>query len=173
MDIVVFIQNAFDTFLQSHFFAALKIFLSIYTVVLIIDIILLLSFRDLGEIVRQGKYGTALVPKMTKPEMNKQWSKIETRLKSGNISEYKVAILEADGIIEGVLKDIGYDSGADMAQKIEMLRVTQPDDAEMIDEVHRMRNRIVFEQDYHPDLKEAESALEKYKSYLKKFDYFQ
>lgn len=173
MDILTFIQTTFDAFLQSYFFAALKIFLSIYTAVLIIDIVLLLSFRDLGEIVRQGKYGTPLVPKMSKAEMNKQWTKIEERLRSGNASEYKVAILEADAIIEGVLKDIGYDSGADMAKKIEMLRVTQPSDAEMIDEVHQTRNRIVFDQDFQLDHSQAEKAIETYKTYLKKFDYFQ
>lgn len=173
MDILTFIQTASDAFLQSYFYAALKIFFGIYSIVLILDIILTLSFHDFGEIVRQGKYGTSLVPTLSKVEMKKQWDKVEQRLGSGNPSEYKVAILEADAIVEGILKDTGYDSGADMAQKIEMLRVTQPDDAAMIDEVHRIRNRIVFEQDFHLDHAQTEKALETYKSYLKKFDYFQ
>jgi uncharacterized protein YutE (UPF0331/DUF86 family) len=173
MDILIIIQTAADAFLNSYFFAAVKIFFGIYTIVLIVDIILILSFRDIRKELRQGSYGTGLVPSVSKSTMHKQWSAIEDRLKSGNISEYKVAILEADNIVEGILKDIGYNSGADMAQKIEQLGMMQPEDAAMLDEAHKIRNRIVFEQDFHPDLDQTRKILENYKNYLKKFDYFQ
>lgn len=173
MDILTFAQTAFDGFFNSYFFAALKIFFAVYTIVLIIDIVLILSFRDLRGELRQGSYGTSLVPSLSKSEMNKRWGKIDERLHSGNLSEYKVAILEADNIVEGILKDIGYDSGADMAQKIDQLEMMQPDDAAALKEVHQIRNRIVFEQDFHIDLGQAKQSLETYKDFLKKFDYFQ
>lgn len=173
MDILTFAQAAFDGFSHSYFFAALKVFLVIYTVVLIIDIVLILSFRDLRSELRQGSYGTSLVPSVSSSDMNKKWTKIEERLKSGNISEYKVTILEADNIVEGILKDIGYDSGADMGQKIDQLEMMQPDDAAALKEAHQIRNRIVFEQDFHIDLNQTKHVLEIYKDFLKKFDYFQ
>lgn len=173
MDIVTFVQTAIDAFSDSYFFAALKIFFGIYSIILIIDIILILSFRDLAGALKQGSYGTEFVPSLSASAMAALWAKIDIRLRSGNISEYKVAILEADRIVEGILKDIGYDSGMDMAQKIEQLRSTQPQDAEMLDEAHKIRNRIVFEQDFHPDLDHTKKILEIYKNFLKKFDYFQ
>ncbi|MDD5083467.1 MAG: hypothetical protein PHT88_00830 [Candidatus Moranbacteria bacterium] len=173
MDIVTFAQTVFTGFSDSYFFAAIKIFLAVYTVVLIIDIVLILSFRDLRSELRQGSYGTALVPSVSQSDMNKKWAKLNERLESGNVSEYKVAILEADNVVEGILKDIGYDSGADMAQKIDQLEMMQPDDAAKLKEVHQIRNRIVFEQDFHIDLGQAKQSLEIYKDFLRKFDYFQ
>jgi hypothetical protein len=173
MDIITIIQTAFDAFSQSYFFGALKIFFGIYTIVLIIDIVLILSTRNIKTLLRQGSYGSEFVPSLTQSAMKNQWIKIENRLHSGNASEYKVAILEADNIVEGVLKDIGYDSGTDMKQKIEQLRAMQPDDAAILDDVHQIRNRIVFEQDFHPDLDQTKKTLETYKDFLKKFDYFQ
>lgn len=173
MDILTTAQTLLTLLSQSYFFLALKIFFGIYTVILILDIVLILSFRNIGNALRQGRYGSELVPSVSKSAMNTRWTKIENRLHSGNISEYKVAILEADAIIEGILADIGYNSGADMAQKIEQLRVMQPDDAAMLDEVHQIRNRIIFEQDFHPDLNQTKEILGTYKNYLKKFDYFQ
>lgn len=173
MDPLIVVQDALDVFLQSHVFWALKVFLGIYTIVLVIDIVLILSFRNFRHIMNQNSYGTEFVPTLSKSAMKKKWSKIEERLRSGNLSEYKVAVLEADNIVEGILNDVGYNSGSDMSQKIEMLRAMQPEDAALLDEVHGIRNRIVFEQDFHLDADQTRKALETYKTYLKKFDYFQ
>lgn len=172
MDIITLVQANFNDFLQSYFFAALKIFFGIYSIVLILNIVLILSFRNLGNILKQGTYGTEFVPSLSQSVMKKRWTKIEERLRGNNVSEYKVAILEADSLVDGVLTDIGY-VGADMAQKIEQLRVLQPEDAAVLDEAHQIRNRIVFEQDFQIDHTQSEKTLNIYKSYLKKFDYFQ
>ena len=145
---------------------------SIYTVVLILDIILLLSLQNVGELSRQRKYGTEFVPSTSKTSMKKQWGIIETRLQSGNPSEYKVAILEADKIVEGILADLGYGAKEDMAAKIEQLRVVQADDAELLYGAHEVRNRIIFEQDFHPSLEEAKKTTQIYKDFLKQFEYF-
>lgn len=173
MDGIALIQTITNVFLHSYFFGALKMFFGLYTIVLFLDIILIFSFRDIGKDLRQGSYGSEFVPSISKSAMKTRFEKIEARVKSGNLSEYKVAILEADHIVEGILKDIGYASGTDMAQKIEQLSVTQPEDAAMLKEVHQIRNRIVFEQDFHPDLEQTKKIIEIYKNFLKKFDYFQ
>lgn len=173
MDIVTFAQAVIDAVLQSYTFGALKVFLGIYSVVLVLDLALLFYFTNFDELRRQRTMGSTFVPSITKSSMKSQWSAIEKRLKSGNASEYKVAILEADKIVEKILGDIGYNGNTDMKQKIEHLNVMQPEDAAALDEVHKIRNRIVFEQDFHLDLQETEKYLEIYKTYLKKFDYFE
>lgn len=173
MDIVTFAQSVIDTIAQSYTFAALKVFLAIYSVVLILDLGFLFYFINFNELRKQRFSGSPFVPSISKSSMKSQWSVIEKRLASGNTSEYKVAILEADKIIEKILGDIGYNGNSDMKQKIEHLNVMQPEDAAAIDEVHKIRNRIVFEQDFHLNLQETEKYLEMYKKYLKKFDYFQ
>ncbi len=173
MDQLTIIQSAYEAFSQSYFFLAIKIFFGIYSVVLILDLILLFSLHDVSEFRKQRKFGSEYVPSLSKSAMDKQWSKIEERLRSGSLSEYKVAILEADAIVEGILKDVGYNGGANMAQKIEKLGAAQPDDAAMLSEAHQIRNRIIQEQDFHPDLEQTKKTLESYKDFLKKFDYFQ
>ena len=173
MDIVTLAQAVIDAVLQSYTFAALKIFLGIYSTVLVLDLALLFYFTNFDEMRRQRTMGSPFAPSITKSSMKSQWSAIEKRLRSGNVSEYKVAILEADKIIEKILGDIGYNGHSDMKQKIEHLNVMQPEDAAALDEVHKIRNRIVFEQDFQLDLDETKKYLEVYKNYLKKFDYFQ
>lgn len=173
MDIFTLIQTTAETFLDSYFFAALKIFFGIYTIVLFIDIVLALSLRNKTEMIKESNvlFQNIHLSRM-RSSLKKQWIKIESRLQSGNISEYKVAILEADNSVGEALMDSGY-KGVDMAQKIEQLRVVQPEDATILDEVHQIRNRIVFEQDFHPDLDQTKQILETYKTLLKKLDYLE
>jgi glycogen synthase len=171
MEFIGWVQSIFQGFLDSYFFAALQWFMGVYSAVLVINIVILVFFRNPIQLLRQGSYGTTFVPSVSQSAMRKKWSAIETRLNSGNISEYKVAVLEADGIVDGILNDIGY-AGNDMTQKIEQLRAVQPHDAECLDEAHRIRNRIVFEEDFQIDLAETKRILGIFQEYLKKLDYF-
>lgn len=164
------IQSAFQTFLNSHTYAVLKFFLGLYTIVLILDIILLLSRRDLRSDVLKGRFGTSQVPRAERAAAaKKKWSAIEARLKSGNASEYKVALLEADAFMESVLERIGY-KGANMAERLDQIDSAHMEDIDAVKEMHQLRNRIVFEQDFVLELSEAEKALKIYETALKKLD---
>jgi hypothetical protein len=171
MDIFTIAQTAWSSFAQSYFFLALKIFLGIYTLVLILDIILILSFRDLGAMARQRKFGTPFVPSLSKKAFQKEWSKIEQYLASSSPDEYKMAILSADALVEGVLNDTGY-AGDDMSQQLNLLQKAKPHEAELLTKAHQLRNRIIFEKNFTLDKATTKETLEVYKDYLKKFDFF-
>jgi hypothetical protein len=173
MDIFTLIQTGFEAFIHSYFFGALKIFLGIYSFVLFIDILLILSLRNKTEMLKEGNVLFQNIHlSILRSSLKKRWLKIESRLQSGNISEYKVAILEADNSVDEALTDSGY-KGTDMTQKIEQLRLVHVEDAIALDEVHQIRNRIVFEQDFHLDLDQTKKILETYRTYLKKLDYLE
>ena len=50
-------------------------------------------------------------------EMTKQWSRIKKRTESGTLSDYKLAIIDADDFLEEVLDDGGYE-GKDFEESI-------------------------------------------------------
>lgn len=172
LDILIGATQDFSrAFLDSYFFAALKIFLGIYTIVLIVDIVLLLYMRDVREDLKKTLYGTKYVPLITKAGMTKKWAAIERRLESGNPSEYKVAIIEADSLVNDIVKELGYE-GDDMAKRLDRMALLQPEDAETLRSAHQIRNRIVFEQDFSVDRTQANEVLETFKEFLKKLEYF-
>jgi hypothetical protein len=163
-------QRAWEWFSATHFFAALRIFLGIYTAVLLIDIVLLLSMRNLGEDLRKDLFGAADVP-VSRSRLKKQWKAVRDRLKSDNPSEYKVALLEADALVDKVLGNIGY-KGENMAERLAQVTPEQMEDVEALREAHQLRNRVVFEQDFALGREQAEKALGVYEAFLTKMEVF-
>lgn len=154
-------------FFESHFFAALRILAFLYVVVLILDIGILLSFRNLREDWNKNFYGTDIAPLASRGASRKRWNAIRDRLKTENLSEYKVAVLEADMMVDEILSEIGFKEG-DMLQKIEAMAQIDPKDAENLREAHAVRNRIVFERDFEITHDGAEEVLAKYGGFLGK-----
>jgi hypothetical protein len=99
-----------DFFQNSFLFAALRAFLFVYVLVLFVDIVLLLSQRGLSGDLRATLRGTDR-PLISRNKMIVRWEKIRERLESGNSSQYKVAILEAEALAEEILTGIGWKGG--------------------------------------------------------------
>jgi len=153
-------------FWNSPFVFAIKILAGIYLAVIFINIILLLILRDIPGHIKTGIKG-ANIPTMTKSKMRKRWDKIENLLKTGNVSQYKVAIIEADEIADEILGSIGY-KGANMAEKLEQVGSAHLDDhLEALKGVHQIRNRIVHEADFEVDERLARTVVSVYENFLK------
>jgi hypothetical protein len=169
--LVDFVQRLWEAFSNSYFFAAFKIFMGIYVAVLLIDIVLLLGSRDLREDLRKDLFGAANVSPASQSKMRKKWRAIEDRLKSGNPSEYKVALLEADAMMDKVLADMGY-KGENMMDRLNQINPTQMEDVEALKETHQLRNQVVFEHDFVLDRDRAEKAVKVYETVLSKMEVF-
>jgi len=153
-------------FFNSPFIFVLKILAGIYLAVIFVDIVLLLILRDIPEHLRVGIKGMNITT-VTKNKMRKRWNKVESLLKSGNASEYKLAIIEADAIADEILAGIGY-KGANMAEKLEQIGSAHLDDhLESLKGVHQIRNRIVHETDFEVDERLARTAVGVYENFLK------
>ncbi|EKE18868.1 MAG: hypothetical protein ACD_9C00209G0001 [uncultured bacterium] len=161
---VVFAE-ALNGFYQSPFLLVAKIFLGIYLAILLADIIMLLLLRDVPQNFRVGLRGMD-VPLVSKSKMQKRWEKVKSRLKSENVSQYKVAIIEADAIAEEILSGIGY-KGANMTEKLEQVAVAHLDDhLEALKGAHEIRNRIVHEADFSIDQRMAVAVIGVYENFL-------
>lgn len=162
------LMNFFSSLYHSAFFVAIKFFLGIYVAVLVADIILILVLKGLGADIRQAIKGMKM-PVVTKSKMQRRWMKIKSRLESDNVSQYKVAILEADSVIDKVLSDMGY-AGKNMSERLEKLKPAQIPDYEGIKNAHQIRNRIIHEVDFSVGKKQAEETIEIYESLLRNLE---
>ena len=112
-----------------------------------------LFIQDLMGFFTVRTYGTK--------KINKQWQKVLRRLDSGLESEYKLALLEADRMLDNSLKKMGY-VGSTFEERLgKLTSVTMPN-IEEVYEVHKTRNNILHDPDYKLELAEARKVLNVY-----------
>lgn len=155
--------KAFRGFISSPFFLALKLMLAVYVAVLFADIIMLLILRGFGD-VRVSLRG-ANVPLVSPKSMRKKWKKIEARLGSGDPSQYKLAVLEADGIIEKIFKSMNL-KGNNMTERLDSLAPGQMEEAEDIKNAHKTRNQIVNNPSFQIGKERTKETLNIYAKFL-------
>ncbi len=163
------IFQGLKNFSNSGAFSFIKFLLGIYVLVLFIDIVLLLIQRGVGANWRQMKYGMdipAEVAGSRKKNLVKRWNQIQTRLDSGRETEYKIAIIEADEIVDDIIKKMGY-KGESMGERIVGIPEGQLNKLNEIKEAHEIRNRIIHEDDFRIDKEFAENVLKKYEHILR------
>ena len=99
---------------------------------------------------------------------NKRWAKIQGLIRSYNSNDWKQAIIEADIILDEMLKKMGYkgDSIGDRLKTIEPSDFTTLDSAW---EAHKYRNRIAHGSDYNISKDEAEEVIKLYEEVFKEF----
>ena len=154
---------------NSYFFAAIKLILAIYVTVLFADIVMILMIRGLTPYYRTGVMGME-IPVISQKKMRKKWDKIEGRLGTENVSQYKVAVIEADKIIDDILKGVGY-KGENMTERIEEILPGHVEDIEKLQWAHEIRNQIIHDESFELDKKKAGEILGVYEKILKDLEY--
>ncbi len=101
----------------------------------------------------------------------KKWEKIIKKLESGEESEYKLAIIEADDFLTEALEKENY-KGETLEKKIKQLEPLILSNAKDVIQAHEMRNKIVYNPNYKLDLEEAKKAVDAYKKALEDLDLF-
>lgn len=99
------------------------------------------------------------------------WQKILEKLESTNPNDWKAGILEADTILDDLVKRMGYD-GENLGERmknIEKSDFTTLDDAW---EAHKIRNRIAHgSSDFVLTQREAKRAIDMYQKVFEEFQY--
>jgi hypothetical protein len=159
-------------FYNSFYFSVIKFFIGIYVIVLIVDLVLLLMQRSLGSDLRETILGIniprELASKGGKKKLVKKWSKIKLRLDTGEESQYKVAIIEADDLVDNLVMRMGY-AGENMTDRLDGVPAGQLEHLEELKQAHEIRNRIIHEDRFILDKKTAEDTLALFEKFL---DYF-
>lgn len=99
------------------------------------------------------------------PEFSKKWVKISKRFEQGTESEIKLAILEADDLLNEILEGMGY-SGETLGEKLRGVKKTILPNLEEVLEVHKIKSDIVYDPSYSLNFEQAKKILETYKKAL-------
>ncbi len=166
-DIFYIINQLILNIYHSNFFSVLKFLIGIYTSVLIVDIILLLMQRNLGGDIRNTFIGMDVPPEIAtrKKQLIKKWDRIRLKVQDKNESVRKVAIIEGDNIIDDLIKRMGY-PGENMGERLEGILPGQIENIEELKKAHKIRNKIIHDQNFTISIKEAQKIIGYYEKFL-------
>lgn len=111
--------------------------------------------EDVSEFFSWAAYGQR--------ELSKQWSKIMKRAESGTESDYKLAIIDADDLLNSVLDSRGYE-GKDFEEMVKRSGRLMADIEVDVLRAHEARNSIVYNPDFKVTADEAKKILSTYES---------
>lgn len=168
MDILYIFQYYLVEIYNSTFFGFIRFLLGVYALVLFIDIVLLLILRGVTENIIQGFYG-ANMPSSHRGKIYKRWRRVEAQLASGQETQYKLAILEADTIVDEVLKLAKF-PGENMAERLEKSLPYQVEHRDRLMWAHSIRNTIIRESTFPVDQDLAEKTIGAYKEFLESWE---
>jgi len=100
------------------------------------------------------------------------WKKIIKRLETGSEDEAKLAVIEADDLLNETLNKIGYKQEETLGEKLDKITVETIPNLEEVWEAHKTRNNIVHDPDYRLSLEEVKKILEVYEKAIKAVEAF-
>ena len=115
------------------------------------------ALRDVREITTFKPYAVR--------KIDKQWLKIMARLETDSESEYKLAVLETETILDDILARMGY-AGTTLGERLKLLTPEIIPNLKELAEVHQIRNSIVHDPDYQLFLNEAKRVIAIYENAL-------
>jgi hypothetical protein len=153
---------------DSMSFLFLTTFLKVYTFVVLFDLILLIYMHDIRANLQVQRFGSRR-PLVSPSKFRKRWDAVKARLRSGNPSYYKAAILEADTLADDMLGEIGFEGG-NIGERLDLVMPGQILSAERLLEAHRVRNRIIRDPDFDLPKGESEEILAFYEAFFKELE---
>lgn len=102
---------------------------------------------------------------VTKKRMEESWEDVERHFFSGDDNELKIAVIKADTLLDGALRDAGV-FGKDLGGRLKKLTTFQLPNLENVWEAHKLRNRIAHEVNFVLKRDLAERALTVYEQAL-------
>lgn len=132
------------------------------------------SLMKLHGIVAEERSLYGSIPELEKveapsPEKNPKWEQVEKHINSNSPSDWRLAIIEADIMLDDMLRAAGYhgESLGDMLKAVEKSDFTT---IEAAWEAHKVRNRIAhFGSDFELTEREARRIIALYESVFKEF----
>jgi hypothetical protein len=91
----------------------------------------------------------------------KKWQKIQQRLETANEGEYKLAVIEIDGMLSDILLRMGF-KGETLGERLEIVTSAIIPNLQDLIQAHQVRNNVVHDPDYKLTLQEAQKTLEIY-----------
>jgi len=120
--------------------------------------------HDFMELITFSSFGLA--------KGREAFRKIMERLKSDNEDEAKLAIIEADDLLNETLNRIGYKKEESLGEKLDEINLDTLPNLEEVIEVHKIRNDIIHYPAYRLNLEEARRILLVYEKAVQNIESF-
>ncbi len=136
-------------------------------------IIAVYSFIRISEIAAEEtkKLGLALNWTSERKQKNARWERVETYMTSLNSSDWKIAILEADNILDQVVERMGY-KGTTLGERMKHIEASDFPYLEDAWTAHKTRNAIAHKgTDYEVSRSDAEQTINIYHRIFKELGY--
>lgn len=117
-------------------------------------------------LIEEMKESLEIIP----PKQNHDWVKIIQLIGSANPNDWKLAIIEADKMLEVVVNTFAVpgDNIGDKLKNIERSDFTTLDEAW---QAHKVRNQIAHEHNFHLGQREARATIDKFEKVFREFDF--
>jgi len=147
------------------FYVARSVFLSVSTLLLVGLVYLLFKtgylkarwFKNWIELISEEPYGTSGAVS--------RWQQIEGYLESESKSKHKLAIMEAENLLDKSLKKMEFE-GDNVEERLQSVPQGKIENLEEVKLAHELRNDVAYDPDYQLQKEEAVKALEIYKKAL-------
>ncbi len=127
-------------------------------------IIVIYSFIRISEIVKEEnkKLGLTLSWDSERTQKNVRWERVEQYMTSLNPSDWKIAILEADNILDDIVERIGY-KGTTLGERLKNVEASDFPYLEEAWQAHKLRNNLAHKgTEYALSKGEADQAINIY-----------
>jgi len=148
-------------FLGWIFFGLVLSMIAVYLIIRIFD----LRKEEIAELRKAVKNINTEVGQRTL-----QWQALVDKLNSDNVSDWKLAIIEADVMLDELVTKMGY-QGANLGEK---LKSVEPSDFLTLQdawEAHKVRNAIAHEGGYELTKREARRVLNLFEKVFREFHF--
>ncbi|HRH30566.1 MAG TPA: hypothetical protein PK886_00670 [Candidatus Paceibacterota bacterium] len=154
--------------LKSIFQAILAV-ISVFLIAVISYILIRLNELD----KKQKKNVDKTIPgKLTTDEVNPTWLKIKAHVSSENPANWRMAIIEADLLLEDVITQMGY-QGQSLGDKMKSIEQADFPMLQLAWEAHKVRNKIAHEgEKFILTQREARRVIDIFEAVLKDTGYF-
>jgi hypothetical protein len=171
--------GSFDSYMLLGYFsgpAAISIFSNLKILGGFLSLVLLLLF--VINFIRTNKFLRAranLLKTIVPPEaarespLGSKWDEIQRHLNSIKEAEWKFAVIEADSLVDSILKASGY-PGDTMGDRLKNIDKSQIVTLDGLWEAHKIRNRLAHDVSYFLRYGEAKRAIQLYEKTLKELN---
>ncbi len=123
-----------------------------------------------GEEERYGELHKSALESTGSAERNYKWGEILNKIDSFNESDWRVAIIEADTMLEEMLDKMRY-HGENIGEKLRAIEESDFTTLSQAWEAHKIRNKIAHEGDFVLTKREARRVIDLYRQVFEEFHY--
>lgn len=151
---------------ENSIWAIPKLILGSFSIILVVLIVIVIVKTFKLTVKRINVVKEIAPPQPATSSLDASWDEIEKHINSTYEAEWKFAVIEADKMIDELLKNAGF-TGDTMGDRLMNIQPGQLTTLESLWEAHKIRNRLVHNTNYFLRYTEAKRAVSLYEKTLR------